>query len=310
MAQQSQSATAPLDSLSWQQKVEFVQGIMLYPALTVMVFLRRKVGFRQLKPTRLIGMAALLMAFGYFSGNAPTLPFGAVAMPYGQQPATSSGGGIGLTIYALAMLAWGLFQRRKRWIDICTGVRWHSRTIGVSYFEFLPVSTYIVHRYIDPLVCIIIGALVSIVAHPLGLWLMFSGAALGIYEQAVYEKALERDLDVLDGLIEAEVQAEVVEINTGGPGGAGQPSEKPLSIEETAGIPTGLAPDIKKQIARRQKRAPLSDTPIPPPDYSPGNAPAQADADAGEISAVVTTDDAAPDEQEAPPTRRAPDNLA
>jgi hypothetical protein len=298
MAQQSQSATAPFDSLSWQQKVEFVQGIMLYPALTVMVFLRRKVGFRQLKPTRLIGMAALLMAFAYFSGNAPTMPFSGYA--YGQQPAPASGGGIGLTIYAIAMLSWGLFQRRQRWIDLAkNGIRWQTRTTGLSYFKFLPVSTYIVHRFIDPLVCIIIGALVSIVSHPLGLWLMFSGAALGIFEQAVFEKALDSALDQLDCLVEAEVLGETVEHFTGAPGTTGQPSEKPLSIEETACIPTGLAPDIKRQIAIRQKRAPLSDTPIPPPDYSPGtgNAPAQADA-------------AAPDEQEAPPTRHAPDNLA
>jgi hypothetical protein len=57
------------------------------------------------------------------------------------------------------------------------------------------------------------------------------------------------------------------------------------------------------------KRAPASNN-----LDSPGATPAQADAPGGEvvaIVAVVTTEDApAPDEQEAPPTRRAPDNLA
>ncbi len=293
MAQQQPSPTAALDSLSWQQKVEFVQGLMLFPALTVMVFLRRKVGFRQLKPTRLIGMTVLLCFFAYLSGNAP-------AMPFGIAPPAPTTGGIGLTIYAVAMLAWGLFQRRQRWIDLTKkNVRWHTRTTGLSYFEFLPFSTYIVHRYIDPLVCFIVGALVSLISHPLGLWLMFSAAALAIYEQAIYERALERDLDVLDGLFESEVQAETVKIYTEGTGG-NPPSDKPLSLEETGGIPTGLAPDIKKQIARRQKRAPLSDTPAPLPDglsYGQGAAPGQADQ-----VAAATTDE--------PPARRAPDNLA
>jgi hypothetical protein len=299
MAQQSQSATSSLDSLSWQQKVEFVQGLMLYPALTVMVFLRRKVGFRQLKPARLVGMAALLMIFAYFSGNAPTLPFGM------EQPAPSpTSSGIGLTIYAIAMLAWGLFQRRQRWIDLKKGVRWHSWTTGFSWFEFLPLDSYIIHRYIDPLVCIIIGALVSIVSHPLGLWLMFSGAGLGIYEQAVYEKALERDIDMHDGIVETEVQAQVAEHFR--KGAAGQVSVKPLSIEETGGIPTGIAPDIKKQIASRQKRAPLSDSPAPLPDgltYSQVAASAQDEnSDQATTVANVATADA--------PARRAPDNLA
>jgi|GEM_PF-1543605 len=255
MPEQKPSATSSLDSLSWQQKIEFVQGLMLYPALTVMVFLRRKVGFRQLKPSRLAGMTALLLALAYFSGSASPIPFGASAMPDGTQPATNNGG-MALTVYAIAMLAWGLFQRRQRWNDIIKGMRWHTRTSGLSWFEFLPIPSYIVHRYLDPLVCFIIGALLSLVSHALGLWLMFSAAALSIYEQAVAEKALERDLDVLDGLFEAEVQAEAVQHFTGG--ATGQSSEMPLSIEKTAGIPTGLAPDIKKQIARRQNRAPLS----------------------------------------------------
>lgn len=194
------------------------------------------------------------------------------------------------------------------------GFRHHNnptQPIGIGAQSF---AGLLCQPFIDPLVCIVVGALVSIISHPLGLWLMFSGAGLGIYEQAVYEKALERDIDMHDGIVETEVQAQVAENFR--KGAAGHVSVKPLSIEETGGIPTGLAPDIKKQIAIRQKRAPLSDIPIPPPDgfsNSPSAAPAQADAPGGEvvaIVAVVTTDDTAPDDQEAPPTRRAPDNLA
>jgi hypothetical protein len=79
---------------------------------------------------------------------------------------------------------------------------------------------------------------------------------LYVYEQNLYDKMLANDLDTLDGLIAAEVQGETVKHFE-----SGQTAEaQQQSLEETAGIPTGLAPDIHKQVelrrAKQRKPAP------------------------------------------------------
>jgi len=247
----------PLNALSWQQKMEFAQKLALYPALTVLVVLRRRIGLRQLKPSRLFGMAAFLIVLGNICSHLPPLPIGIGIGPRGELPGPDGFGGAVLILYALGLLGWGLFQRRQRRVELGAGMRWHTWTTGISRFEFLPVSRYIVHRFVDPLVCILAGTVISVFSQPLGLWLMVSGCALALHEQAIYEKMLERELDTLDGLLESEVHAETVEqFSSDGSGAAAM--ETSLTLEQTAGIPTGIAPDIQRQIAQRLKREPLS----------------------------------------------------
>jgi hypothetical protein len=85
-------------------------------------------------------------------------------------------------------------------------------------------------------------------SHGLGMWVSFSGFALFMVEQFSYEKDLERALDTVDGLIESEVQQQVVEhFDEGGP--QPTPRSRPLSIEETAGVPTGIAPDAFNRLS-------------------------------------------------------------
>lgn len=80
-----------------------------------------------------------------------------------------------------------------------------------------------------------------------------------MHEQDAYQAQLNRDLDTLDGLVAAEVQAETVKHFEGK-----QPEEQ-RSIEETAGIPTGLAPDIHRQVElrRAKQRKPAPDNLAP-----------------------------------------------
>lgn len=66
---------------------------------------------------------------------------------------------------------------------------------------------------------------------------------------------LEHDLDILDGLVAAEVQSETAK-HFEGP----QADQKQMELEETAGIPTGVAPDIHRQVEfRKAKRAAAPD---------------------------------------------------
>jgi len=65
----------------------------------------------------------------------------------------------------------------------------------------------------------------------------------------------EEDLDILDELFAAEVQAETAK-HYEGP----QADQKQMQLEETAGIPTGIAPDIHKQVElHKAKRAAAPD---------------------------------------------------
>jgi hypothetical protein len=247
------AANPSWEVMTIRQKMDFVRAVSIYPALTVMVFIRRKIGFRMVKPTWLVILTVLmLLGLVFFSGFARPFPFLVV-------------------LYALSMLGLGLFQRWKRWGDLCGGVRWHTYSPGVSYLERLPLPDFFrsnsrVNRFLDPAAVALVGVPIAFLSLGLGLWIIFAALFLYVYEQSAYDHALARDLDTLDGLIASEVQAETVKHFE-----QPQPEQKQRSIEETAGIPTGLAPDIQLQIElrRAKKRKTAPDNIVPEATVSP-----------------------------------------
>jgi hypothetical protein len=230
------------EDLPWREQIDIIRRLSLFPAITVMVFIRRKIGFRLMNPTWLIILTLIIFIF-------PDLPGGIHA------PTDSL-----MKFYALVMLALGLFHRSRRWRELCRGERWHTYSPGISYLEFLPLPRFLkanrrVSRFFDPALVVIIGLMVFAVSKPLGVWIILSAFFLYVFEQDIYEKQLARDLDILDGMVSAEVQAETVKLFEGK-----QPEGIQRPLAETAGIPTGLAPDIHRQIQlRRAKRAAAPD---------------------------------------------------
>jgi hypothetical protein len=226
------------EDLTLREKTELIRAISFYPALTIMVFLRRKLGYRTLKPTWLIIVTIMLFVAAVLAPKTATGPFVD-----------------GLTYFALLMLGIGIFQRWRRWKAIVKGVRWHSHSTGIPWLGYLPLPGFFyrysrINRFLDPLISLVVGAVLGmLVSRLLGAWIMLSALFLYIFEDTVYNKQLERDLDTLDGLIYAEVQQETAEHFAGA-----QPSEKQRRLEETAGIATGLSPDIQKQIEARRKK--------------------------------------------------------
>jgi hypothetical protein len=86
--------------------------------------------------------------------------------------------------------------------------------------------------------------------HGLGLWISLSAFFLYVCEQKLHDLQLAQDLDTLDGMVASELQEETVKFFEGK-----QPEEQQRSLEDTAGFPTGLAPDIHRQVElRRVKR--------------------------------------------------------
>jgi len=246
MASQAQ----PTQDLTLSEKMKIVQYLSILPAITIMVFMRRKVGFRMLKPTWLIGMAVFL----WFIDGLCNTNF-LIFSPCGSR----------FSNFPWYMLAFGFLQRYMRWRDLCKGVRWHTYSPGISYFELLPLPRFLkahrrIYRFIDPAACFMLSMLIGMYySAPVARWIAFSSFALFIYEQALFEKQLDRDLDILDGLVAAEVQTETVE-HFAGP----QPDEERRTLEDTAGIPTGVAYDIHRQIEKRRAQQAMRPEKISP----------------------------------------------
>jgi hypothetical protein len=212
-----------------------VKWLMFFPALTSMLMLRRNLGYRILNPAWII-CVCLVMAF--------------VAQWLSQETPLAHA----LLIFAFVVLWEGLAQRIKRRRELREGKKAHSYFIGDSQLQRLWLPKFLrkerrVERFLDPAFCLILGFPVAKYLSPaLGGWFVFSGICLRAYEAEVYKRELQRELDLVDSMVESENQEEVIEHYS-------------VRIENQSGrsvngIPTGCSADIQKTITRRTKRAP------------------------------------------------------
>jgi hypothetical protein len=238
--------TQPTQQTSLTDKMKIVQTLAVFPAITLMVFIRQKIGFRMLKPSRLIAVAIFIM---FIDGLCST---------FGHQT------GMLFTEFPWVMLGFGFYQRHRRWKELGRGELLHTQSPGISYLERLPLPQFLleqrrIYRFVEPLLCFIAAMIIGVfISRPLAQWIAFSSFALFIFEQTLYEKALEHELEELDGLITAEVKAKIAEHYSGT-----QTDQEQLTLEQSAGLPSGVSKDIQKQIQLRRARlaeAPMAET--------------------------------------------------
>ena len=224
----------PKDELPLQVNWELMKWLSQFPALTVMVVLRRDLGYRAVSLLALVVMTAILMALAS-NANPENRPQD-------------------LMIFAVVMFLLGLTQRTRRWRQFRQGVRQHSYYIGTSPFDFRWLPGFIrnerrIARYVDPAVCILIGFALLHYSVCLALWLLLAGVALRAFEDVIYKRELHQRLDTIDGLVMSEMQADTVERFSDQT--AAQPQQ------QRTGIPTGLGDDILDRIkSRKSKRVP------------------------------------------------------
>lgn len=216
--------------LSFFQKAEIVRNLLVFPALTLLVFFRRNLGYRLVRPGWVLGMAFLVWM---------------IAMLF-QDPVRGRLN-LFMMVYAYAIAGLGLFHRLKAWWFLRKGRAWHTYDPGTSGFEsMLPRfarRNRIVARVFDPIVSAFFGLFVMIFVSPaFGYWLIFSAFCLFWFEMFVHHNAVDRDLDLSDGLISANVQSESAKHFT-------QPVDSGKKSEGAA-IPTGVAEDIRKRGVR------------------------------------------------------------
>jgi hypothetical protein len=216
---------------SFLENYAFAKCLPQFVALTVMVLMRKNIGYRILSPLKLIVVNGLLAVFGILSepGNEDARP-------------------IALTIFATVSFCAGISQRFHRWRELGQPNSPHSEYVGDSPFDwqFLPAfmrRNSRMGRFADPIACTCAGILMFNLSHALGCYLIFAGLCLRLYSHQVFERQRERNLDLSDGLLMAQYQSEVVEQYEG--------TTTPQPGQSRPGIPTGLGADLKANLQRR-----------------------------------------------------------
>lgn len=213
--------------------LERAKWAIQFPALSVMVFLRRDIGYRRLNPLALIGIAVVMLVFS------------ALFRPESRPE--------DLMIFTVVMLALGTGQRLARWRQIRQGVKQHSFYPGTSCFDADGVPKFLrqngrANYIVDPAVCIVAGFLLVNYSRALATWLILSGLCLRFYEYFMFRRDVHQMLDTVDGLVTSTVQSDIVEHFENDNGTARR--------EPSQGVPTGLGNDIREQIERRKNDRP------------------------------------------------------
>lgn len=216
-------------------------------ALSVHVFIRRKIGYRVVEPVTLI----FLFLAMFFGPNLVTIPLSWMTGVFINLMTTTQAS---FAFFGLIMVGIGLFHRFRHWQHIKRAEQntWMTTSRGVSHFEFLPIPQHIVYRYVDAGVCFLFGWIIidRIMGDMwLGYWVMASAACFMLVENQSYNSQLNHTLDMLDSMIAARAQARLVQFY--------QPESQEirLSRNETAGLPTGIARDVERLISQRYATA-------------------------------------------------------
>jgi hypothetical protein len=217
-----------------QQKIAFSRWVAFFPALTAMVVLRRNLGYRTLSPVSLICVTAVMALLSVWASASTR--FAEI-----------------LLIFAGIVLLGGFAERAKRYKEMREGTRVHSHYIGDSHLRSLPLPQFLkrdrrLERVVDPIVMAAAGVLLFQISPIPAMWLALSGASLRLIEADARKRQIERELDTLDSMVEAEIQEEVIEHYSVR---IHNPTDRPVN-----GIPTGCSADIQKTILRRTKRVP------------------------------------------------------
>jgi len=223
MNQQSSSS-----SPSFIQIYALMQWLIKFPALTLMVMTRRDIGYRLLNPLILIAVFGLLAVVTILS-----------------IPGNESANQAPLLVFALIGFLSGIAQRIRRWRDVGRGVNHHTYYIGSSPLDFHWLPSFIrrnrrVARYIDPIVCAGIGLTLFPYSPALAAWLVFAAFCLRGFEDQVFQRERNRDLDLADSIHISEEQSRVLEQY--------EQARNAPQHQNSPGIPTGLGDDIQKKI--------------------------------------------------------------
>jgi hypothetical protein len=224
---------------SWKEKTGMGRAASVIPAVGCFAFIRTDMGYRLVKPIYFWCLAALLCAMAAVCHRLAE-PFPCV-----------------LVIYAMIMVGLGLRQRIQRWNQLSRGRKQHTFCPGESVLARLrlPLPAFMkknrrLYRYGDPALVVIAALVLGMLCHLLGLWLLFCAACVAVFEGDLFLKIVNRDLDLMDNTISAEVSQKVLEMIE-----AGESEEAQEQVKKDAGIPTGIDGSLKNKIISKKRKA-------------------------------------------------------
>jgi hypothetical protein len=184
----------------------FVEFLAAQFAKTIEVYFRKDFGQRYFGLGNVFGSA---LTFGLYLFI--TL-FSFIGGSLRQTPTSKDDDSWILGLFFLGFVALGFLHQFTAWLRQRRGQRWHSRYAGTSHLAFLwPGNPYIVQRFIEPAISLIIGLLIlNYVNRPLGAWLIFASFCLAATEQINATRARNRILDAIDAQIEAKHLGEAI----------------------------------------------------------------------------------------------------
>lgn len=210
------------------QNYAIAKWLTQFPALTLMVMLRRDMGYR------LLNIGALTAVFGLLF--VVTL----LATPDNESANTTP-----LLIFAVIGYVNAIVQKIRRWRELRRGNISHSYYLGSSPFDFKWLPAFMrrnrrMARVGDPIISALIGLALYPFSHALSVWIVFSAFCLRAYEHQIFHRERNRAFDFDDSIIEAEI---VIEEQN--------PTSSASQHHPSSGIPSGLGDDIKSKIHRK-----------------------------------------------------------
>ena len=238
----------------WQTLVSIIMVFLGWYAVTVEVFFRYKFGERHFNLVK-IGIAALIMGgviqIGQLLGTPVQLPLVTIHIA------------VAVSLVSLRLLWWiflvfALWHYVAIWRRNRRGETWHSQSYGISHLVRIPffrsVDDWVLHRFIEPGICLVLAFLVYPISGPLGVWLGIAGFALFARNNLAYMQQRDMLLDLIDERIQSQYLAAalsgVEKTQTLGWTVAKVPSAIFREVEDVAKTAAAApAPDFTEQVA-------------------------------------------------------------
>ena len=220
------------DNSSMSQRNASAEWLTGLSALPLMVLSRKDIGYRLLG-VRLFIITTILAAVAI------------LAMPANNDP-----GPWALLLFAVLAFISGMSQRIRGWRQLEHNIFDHSYYIGTSVFvEFAWWPQFMlrhrrVARYVEPLFWIGIGFATMPFLSLFSVFLVFAGVCLRVYEDAIFRRERNRDLDIADSVIISQRHAQVVR---------SQETTPPFPEPPQEVIAAGVGPDIFQRIGCRKQ---------------------------------------------------------
>ncbi len=211
-----------IDNMSFKEKSAFFEWLMLFPALSLMVWTRSDLGARLLPGAGIVSL--LLMVTSAFVTQLPDQ--------------------VVLFVIAVWTLLLTAQERFNRWRDFRKGKRCHSYSLGWGgSSRWLPkalVRMRFGERILEPVVFIATGIMATRFMPVTGCWIMLSGFCLACVEKQALHRQRNEQHDLVDGMIKSEVNSDTVERFS-------ESLPQPPHQQSGAAIPSGLGEDIAPQ---------------------------------------------------------------